>query len=216
MALSEITNYIEDDWDDNNLTGRTGSEEGYYLHPSDNLISDVEAGSTLKGVYRPDWTVGQGSLSASSGDIVLSPGDVLKTPSKLTVGSWSYDYTLLNVSSTLYHRFSFMGTGSVDSNQLIVNGYSIYIDNQSTGGFQLIRLDSTGDFNTIIDHSPSKDTNTHSAEVTRDSFGGFEFYRDGVSVGTASDTTYSEARIIAFGNDSNGSENYRADNLVVQ
>lgn len=69
MVLSEINNYIEDNWNDNALSNRTNSETGYFLHPSDSLINDFEAGDVLKGMYRPDWTATAGSPTVSSGSV---------------------------------------------------------------------------------------------------------------------------------------------------
>ena len=101
----ELTNYIEDDWNDNSLTNRSAKEKGLYYSYSEGGTGDL-----LKGVYRPKWKVMRGSPTVTSGELVIQSGDYpyIQTQSKITTGSWSYDWRDLNQSAeNLYTDFFF-------------------------------------------------------------------------------------------------------------
>lgn len=217
MTLSEITNYLEDDWDDNKLTSRDSPAEGYFLHPSDGLLSgDMEAGDALKGVYRPEWTQGQGAssrTSATSSTLQITgsaTGDTagVKTPALATVGSWSFDYQYVTAPDTrdvTYMRF-IVQTRANDEYQI----------GEFLGGsdeWRLTKLDSGG-ATVLASTSSQQDQDPHSAEATRTSYGGFEAFRDGSSVGTATDTFLPNTPDkLIFENRNEGTIQF--DNLVV-
>lgn len=213
MALSEITNYLEDDWDDNNLTGRASTTEGYFLHPSDGLISDMEAGDALKGVYRPEWTTQSGSPSATNQELQLADGSTtvqaVSIPSVFTVGRWQWDHDYNSNPSSGGTRLYFIAQNSgADPN----DAYAIEVLHDTN--LDLIK-DSGGSESTLINGSRTDNTSSQNYDVARDSYGGFELFNDGdVSQGTATDTTHTESLYLVIRNSANArSDN---DNVVVK
>lgn len=221
MALSEITNYLEDDWGDNSLTGRSNSDEGYFLHPSDNLISDYEAGDALKGVYRPEWEILQSSsVYTGNSNLQLSGTDnAVATPSNLDTGSWSFDFSKTsNTEANNYYSVSFFATTrTLFDVSYTRDGYAIFGNLNNEISTQIRKSDS-GSVTDLLNTSHADDTATHTMEVTRSVFGEFELLYDGVSQGTTTDTTFTDTKYIIFSyDDKNGSGlTVIYDNLVVK
>ena len=186
MSLPEITNYLEDDWGDNAITGRTSSKEGYFLHPSDGLIADMEAGDALKGVYRPEWTVKAGTPSASGGALVLDPGDEIKTSTNFHTGRW--EITWSNASSPSGGFFGFY--------LFIQNTNSNWFEytNDVAVGSLVMRKNEAGTTSDILSVAAITDTNQHTTAAERDSYGNWEAFKDGASQGTFTDTFLPDPR----------------------
>ena len=210
MALD---NYIEDDWNDNALTGRSNTEKDVFYQYYDSGTGDL-----LKGVHRPRWRHVSGTVDATNQRVEMYGDDsvqkVIETPSSLTVGSWTVDHRFNSIGD------DFLAVSIICDN---VNDYGIgrtqngYWFGDRSGGsspsYDLFVAEGGGNTR-IIDAQSPQDTNWHTSECTRDIYGNFELIRDGTSQGTGTDTTYNETAAMALG-DCN-TENVMYDNLAVQ
>lgn len=180
MVLEEIDTYIEDDWDDNALTNRTNSREGYFLHPSDDLLSgDFEAGDALKGVYRPDWRQVEGSATVSGG-LLRVPADttaIISSPSEFNTGTFETTFSLGSAGSAGTLGLRFVATNNNNTLEVAIN---------YAGPNYTLRKQDGGTFTELTSSAKAPDSGT--AKVTRDSYGNFELFLDGVSEGVATDT----------------------------
>ena len=218
MALPEITNYIEDDWDDNALTNRTDSTEGYFLHPSDGLLSgDFEAGDALKGVYRPEWNTNSGSPTATNGELQMFDGSstpqAVLTPSRFTTGYWEVNFKYnSSPSNGLGSRMTLFAQTQNAANDSLQDSYALQL---YRGEIRLNRFDG-GTENIIIQAVGAwgGGTTAYTEKAQRDSYGNFEIFIDGQSEGTVTDTTYTEGSYHALGNGEDSRMDY--DNLVIQ
>lgn len=205
-----IDNYIEDDWDDNALTERAGSEKDVYYN-----YGTGGAGDLLKGVYRPRWNTESGSPTANDGEFELSPGNntlqKAATPSNLTTGEWSYNVQYQGGTVSQRTSLTLFANSFTDAAHTYQDSYSVVYDD--TDGVRL-QVNDGGSITTLITYTTDANTNTRSVRVTRDSYGSWEMFVDGTSRGTATDTKITESKIMAIGNDSDQTVNY--DNLVVQ
>ena len=224
MALPEILNYIEDDWDDNALTNRTDNTEGYFLHPSDGLLSgDFEAGDALKGVYRPEWLEEINSLAVQNGRLEWSQtGDgevMLSTPSDFSIGEFQMDAQYTTLGNDQDGIFLFI-LREYDSGGLLsasADYLGIQLKDGSDNNFQYYKSVG-GSRSTIIVNSWPGDTNTYTIKGTRGPYGSLELILDGVSQGTATDTyTPPEPTVVSLDfYDSGGGSEANVDNLVIQ
>lgn len=211
-GLTELSNYIEDDWNDNSLTSRSNTVDGVFAHPDAN-----EAGDVLIGRYRPEWNVTNGSPTASSGVLNLNNSSgtdtVMVIPSNMSVGSWQYDWTLTNTDTsnavTIQYHIMSQTTTALQDGYESTTYYSGTVES-----WHLDVRQGGGSTTTIINGSNTKDTNTHTREVTRDSYSNWEMFNDGVSAGTANDSTFTSGEYeIIYGQA--GTSDFTADNLVV-
>lgn len=184
MALN---NYIEDDWDDNALTSRSNPEKGLFYQYGDGGTGDL-----LKGVYRPRWEVTTGTVNATNSELLLQGGTSAqcRTQSILTVGSWQVDIEYQSgASAGTYICFLFeenFGTGTRPN-----QGYYFKVSNSSQFD---IRKNDNGTYSTVVsDSSDFNFTNLATCLVERDSYGNFEGFKDGSSIGTGNDTQFSRA-----------------------
>lgn len=211
MGLQERATYLEDDWDDNALTARTSPEEGYFLHPNDALTGagDYEPGDAFKGVYRPEWDIDSGSPTAKNGELRLPAGATtvqsVRTTARQTIGTWSFDYQFLNSTTTGKLNVSVLRNS---------NGGSYRYQQESDGDVVLERRAEGGSsFTDLLRVNKTLDTNTHTAKTTRTAYANWEYFWDGTSLGTTTDSTYSTSvQMFAY----NNSESEAAlDNLQV-
>lgn len=174
----EITNYLEDDWDDNALSGRSNSEKGIYYQ-----YGDGGAGDLLKAVYRPLWTVTGGNPSVQSGSVVFggTDADAIETPADMQTGEWEYDFTWTDNQDWDTFSFKIFQDGSNHFR------FELKSDNADPD-FKLVKIES-GSSSHIIDSSWEDDQGIqHTVRYTRDSYGEFELFYDGASQGTGTDT----------------------------
>lgn len=210
-GLSEITNYIEDDWGDNSLTNRSSSADGVYATPDGN-----EAGDVLIGRYRPEWNVGgNGTATGDNGQLNTTGGSstetVVETQSQLTSGSWEWDISSGGTSSAGDAQMAFLCPDVTGSGTLVDNAY--YALHDDTDALGLVRRQS-GSSTIIIGLSSNWQNQTSTIKVTRDSYGAFEQFKNGSSLGTTTDTTFEESKIIHI-RDSHAID-LTWDNLVIQ
>ena len=211
MALEERTTYIEDDWGDNNLSGRSGAEEGYFLHPSDSLISgDVEPGDALKSVYRPEWLLNTSDPYVQNSELrvdSLSGGSTgVRTPTKAITGEWVMDFRYRTLGSGNDGIFYFMwGDNNGESNKN--DAWRWFAQDDANQYYRISKYEG-GSITHVIDTTWAPDTNWHTGRSTRDSYGGWELFLDGSSQGTATDEYIPprEATEIAFNDAGGGSE----------
>lgn len=218
MVLEEIGTYIEDDWDDNALTNRTDNTEGYFLHPSDGLLSgDFEAGDALKGVYRPEWKIQTGSFTVAD-QYAESAGnleDAISTPSSFSVGSWEADVQMVSNTGDLeLFSLAFMDQDSTDFDANVStpdNGYTI--EARDNGDLRLVVRSGGSNSSITVGSSWSVDTDFHTYRATRDSYGSFELFFDGTSKGTGTDKTFNSSKDVGIYSRYGP---WRFDNLVIQ
>lgn len=198
MALN---NYIEDDWEDNALSGRKSVEKGvFYEYGTDGT------GDLLKGVYRPMWTVESGGSSASSGILQVPSGNngnqCVVTPSQMSIGEWSYDWKNPLSADSGACRFNFIDPNNDrNSKGQLGAGYAISWDSGPSYWWNLYRWDGYSSATIIVNCSDwGADDSWHSAKASRDSYGGFEVFRDGSTLGTTTDTNYQETQALSVGN----------------
>lgn len=165
--------YLEDDWGDDSLTSRSNASDGVFTHPTAN-----EAGDVLIGRYRPEWT---GNASATNNRLEF-PGDgatsYVETPTSLQTGSWKFDGAHLTENG---------GGDNIHFHPLYAGSNNNYDrlfgdSNHSTLNFRQLKA---GTNTLIISATWNVDTNVHTEELTRDSYGNWESIHDGTSKGTA-------------------------------
>lgn len=206
---NELPNYIEDDWNDNNLSGRSSADKGVYY-----AYSDGGTGDLLKGVYRPVWEILAGAPYASGGVLVSnddSGSDAIATPSKWTTGSFRYDFTWVGTIDSAWNP-SILAQDTTTNNGRCKNCYFDYYTDTSPS----VRFykNEGGSATQLISGDWQVDKNPHTSEITRDSYGNFEKLHDGSSIGTTTDTTYTSSNYIHFGGGKKMGE-INIDNLQV-
>lgn len=206
VGLPDINNYLEDDFGDNALTSRTNPDDGVYAHPDANVAGDV-----FVGRYRPEWNITSGSPSSSDGVLSTVGGATVQsiiTTSEFSSGEWSFDFQFLSDPTNRAAYVDFIGVSpSLNSDGRPNNGYAVQMLN-----FGELNLDQNN--TDLIVGSWSNDTSKNSIRVTRTSYGEFELFNNGTSVGTTTDTTHNNSQILGFANDTESALEF--DNLVVQ
>ena len=208
-----IANYLEDDWGDNSLSTRTNPADGVYASPS-----AIRAGDTLIGRYRPEWSVTNGSPSATSGYLSLPGNDTtpdrLRTTSKWTTGTLQYDARQTTLQSSSTTALIIMSFIHQDPNNKI---FSYFRDDSGTTQFRRLTKTVSGTGTELIKNDTTPDTNWHTTKITRSAYGDWEAFWDGVSYGTATDSFLPDnnhrVRIKKQGYQAN---ELRMDNVVYQ
>lgn len=227
MAVSEISIYIEDGWGDNKLSNRDKTDRGYFLHPSDNLISDFEAGTVLKGVYRPEQKIvkndSNASVETSNSELSINMSDndtaMVMTPSKLSIGSWIVDiYTDGSGDQYCGATFGFMSIQGDDNGQNRTDDcYAVTTRNTDSSGSDKMLKFVGGSSTSLITGSLSN-AGYDTYEVNRSPYGDFEFFRNSNSQGTTVDRSHTESNFIFFssGKSTGASHTSKYDNLEVK
>jgi len=164
---------ILDDWQDNKLTTRD-SEATTPIKISSPYVQDANT-------FRPSWTTESGSPSASGGVLVLTAGDTtaqgISTPTTFFVGTWEVDI----------QKQADGTTSGVDVIDWVSGGSKKYIIGWNYDGAYNLR--DIVDTVNIISATHAEDTAWHTCKATRDSSSNWELFFDGVSDGTATDST---------------------------
>jgi len=191
--------HIDDDFEDNLLSGR----DNFYFE--DGLF---------KAHMRPEYVTVSGSPSASGGKMVLAAGDVTEQAvsclSTFMVGTWEIDFAFAASPTAGYFAFRLISSASVVYADPSNNGYTVNVF--YTGDFVLGRIDA-GAGVTLIAGTWTVGTATVAIKVTRTAAGAFELFRDGVSQGTVTDTTYTSSGFLVP--DTRANQEIRLDNLKV-
>lgn len=181
-GLEEISAYLEEDWGDDTLTGRSSTQEGVFAHPAAN-----QAGDVLIGRYRPEWIESAGSPSVYSGSLGVFGGETVATTSDHTVGDLhvSFDYGDAD-SGAAYFVPMASDPADASHNNVASNCYAGKI--YAGGSYELVVVDG-GTESALVSATETVVT----PGVTRDAFGAFELLNAGTSLGTAVDTTHTES-----------------------
>lgn len=209
----EINNYIEDDWNDNSLTSRSASEKGYYYNYQDGGTGDL-----LKGVYRPRWesTGAGGSISSSNGYIQVArdgTSSVTKsasTPSAIIPTEISWELYLTGQSTNKMQSISIITDEEPREN--MGNEVSCGFDSADPRALSIAENGVTR--NILSTPTVASDT-WHTARVTRSTYGEYEVFSNGSSVGTVTDSFTPNPGYIGV-KTIHTNATTRADNLLVQ
>lgn len=208
-GVETLSNYLEDDWGDDALTGRTNPNTGVFREQLSGGVGDL-----LKGIYRPAWQVESGSVSASNGELVIPAGDTTTqnatTPSRMTVGAWSWDFYFASTPGSGGHTKSIL---CQDVNLTAFGGSNncYHFAAVANGDYAFKRTDG-GTNTSLISASWAADTATYTPKITRTEDGDFELFKNGTSQGTATDTTFDTSFYGMFGTDSDSQQH--VDNLT--
>lgn len=210
--IAGINNYLEDDFGDNALSGRTNADSGAFHYQE----VPNQPGDTLVGRYRPEWTAENGSPGADNGSLALPAGDttmqMVSLASTFVTGEWVFDQWFSTSPSTNATAWTLFSQSKTISRNRLIPGYFIALLNGSD--FNFYKEDSSNTTTKLIDASRSSGETTQATfRTTRDNNGNWEIFEDGTSNGTATDTTYTSGKWTAIGNNSDAES--RADNLQV-
>lgn len=155
--------FIYDDFDDTDLYDRA-------IYP---VIYD-----TIRNGKYPYRAIA-GSPSISSGKLIIPADAEVKSqiPEPTQYGVWELSY---RNQSTLTTNVIYLNVFEIDSN----NRFRISIGTSST----TVDFTHSGTDDTLITGSASTDTNNHIFKLKRDRNGNWEFWKDGSSQGTATNT----------------------------
>lgn len=205
MALEEKINYIEDDWNDGSLSGRTNASTGFFKEKNDS----GSTGNLIKAINRPEWNVTDATVTANNrlqtdpnNDSSSTSDDQVNVNSEITVGTWSWESNLPDTTGSLGLLLMIF----IDSSNLYSVAWASSNDNyefSKTVG---------GAFTELITGPVNTTTGTFfSHKVTRDDFANWEAFFDGSSYGTTSDDEIINTEYVAFGGNGTGEH----DNLVI-
>jgi len=197
-AIPDSDVYLHDDFEDGKLTNRDGGGITTY--------------NGVEGVYRPEWTIDNGAPSVVDGELDYEQGDSAFAEINLNLNE-TITWELSNVEAiTSLDQLAYFGLfyennpvrSTSDIPPTLYPGY--WISMRENGNiFRLGRVDSNGDRTTIIDTTSGSTINT--LTITRSPSGFWEVFENGTSIGTATDTTYTNAQYIDFAGRSGGSDN---------
>ena len=185
--------YLHDDWGDNKLTDRDGS--GTTTHNGE------------EGVYRPEWTIDGTTPTVENETLTIGNDDGIYTDINLNLNEevkWEFSNVDVSDSDTGSNNESgftlFAETTSrAVSNRTFDDSYWLNVrrdpDGSSDHEIIFVRTDD-GDFNSLIEGTFN---NGDDFTVTRSDNGEWELIVNGTSIGTTTDTTYTNPQVIGFG-----------------
>ena len=180
--------YLHDDWGDNKLQNRDDSVTVTY--------------NGVTGTYRPEWTLVSSNPEATSQELSLTDNDALHAALP-DIRNKSTTFEVNDLSGSLpFVRISIWGTSTShrDSDKADIYAESYFVDIQQ--GFDVFRLRRQAG----LAGSPTDVINADQSfslpidvRVEHDGSGGWELFLNGVSQGTATDTTYTDTEPILWG-----------------
>jgi len=183
-----------------------------------NAVDIIITPPTLKlcETYRPEWTIVQGTPSVSNGYLTLSSdgttGDEIQIESDITVATWKVDWQSNTTTGGSWLFLRFMEID--DSNYYRLMAVLV----TTTSAYFWLEKIVNGTITGLLGPTVTADTNWHHLAVSRDESGNFEIFFDGVSQGTATDTSITTSKYLALkAKDSppGGAYSVHADNLEV-
>ena len=192
-AIPDPDVYLDDDWGDNKLTDRDDSGTTIY--------------NGVEGVYRPEWSIDDGSPSVDNDQLNIQDGDVItyEFADELPINTETVEWIAKGID------LSNNGGSGGDASSLaifsettdVVNefrnfdrSYSFFFDGSNT--FRFVEY-SDGNFNVLSDgHSPSS---PFDLRAKRDENGNWELWVgdiDGDADDTFSDETHTNAVYTGF------------------
>lgn len=162
-----------DEWRENKLTKR-----GHYFTAAGGVMGRTGFAPFLK---RPEWTTTSGTPSASGGVLVndAAESEEVSIPTTFDVGVWEVKFqnqaTPTNGTIWVFNILETVASNFWGAHNIIGIRY----------GFskRVATVDSV-----VITDTTITDTAWHTVKITRTSAGGWELFKDGVSVGTTTDT----------------------------
>ena len=186
-AIPDSDVYLHDDWGDNKLQDRDDS--GETTHNGE------------EGIYRPEWrTVADQDLpSVSDERVTLTGGEAMITDINLNLNetiTWDLNdiSDLSGSGADLVYFGMWNETEDLDSSERPKDGYALFVRDDNWI-FQRIEDDGTNVDLINTSSAPGDDTD---ATITRDPSGEWEFFIDGNSQGTETDTTYTDPQYVTF------------------
>ena len=141
----------------------------------------------------PVWTVGYGTWSAATGELICSANGWISTPNTIVYGAWEYISRVSTVADILYNRFFFVSSTNDDST---TNGYSVNMYSATTTINFILSKHNAGVVVNLGSFAIAEDTSNHTIKITRDSTGLMEVFIDGISRITATDNVYTTTNYI--------------------
>lgn len=183
--------------EDPSIANATAAANGNYILTASNACGDggvVDDFSDGNFTINRVWTPQTGTYA--SGVNFLQPNDISLTDERISTrstqayGSWQFDFTLAATGNgadvVRYHLLSSNAALFAGS-----NGYFIRASGLGANGIQLFRLDNgTPSSLALASFNYTPTTASRTIRVTRLSSGVFEIFLDNVSLGTATDNTY--------------------------
>lgn len=202
-AIPDSDVYLHDDWGDNKLQNRGGSRTTTY--------------NGVQGVYRPEWTIDDGSPTAINQALQVVAGDGLYAGINLNFSetiTWSWTDVDFNGSSE--QTLGLFGENAGIPISAFYNGvypgYAAVLGSRDR--IRLVRIDDNNNNGSVLTENTLSSTTGVNISVTRDSNGNWEVFENGSSLNTASDSTYTTANYISFSSRSSGGNGGSGDLTV--
>ena len=145
----------------------------------------------------PEWTVGSGSWSAATGELVSTGGfSKITTPCSVVAGAWQYTFRMTGLT-----YFNHADIFFINSNvNLAGNGYRVNVFKANGHGYIGYALErySGGSTVNLGQYNGPLDSSNHNVRITRTSLGYMEVFIDGVLRITATDNTYNTSVCIGL------------------
>ena len=190
--------YLQDDWGDNKLQDRDGSDTTTY--------------NGVEGVYRPEWTLDEGSPEVADERLTLDgDGEAVVTEINLNLDesiTWEFSNVSLNTDGALALQLFSEDDTFFDLDTTaprMDDGYMVEFS-MSNDRIRLTK-NSGGGTDAMIESgvSPSAEEE-FDIIVTRSSDGEFELIVDGDSKGTDTDTDFIDPSHTGFGTSTDGTD----------
>ena len=189
-AIPDSIVYLHDDWGDNKLTDRDGSETTTY--------------NGVEGVYRPEWATisGLNTPTVQNERLEIDDGDGIETDLNLNLDetiTWelsNIDVGNTGISSNHANAILFSEQNEdFNSAEFPHNSYLVIIRG---GGDDVVlqEVDGSGD-NSVLARGGEL-TDSHDITVIREPNGDWELFVDGSSVGSATDASHTNPNHAMF------------------
>jgi hypothetical protein len=183
-AIPDESIYLQDDWGDNKLQNRDGSGTTTY--------------NGVTGYYRPEWTIPNGSPSASNQTLSFADGDTLYCDFNLDLDEtirWTWtNIHDLTTDDTTQAILAPLATTRTISNGFVLESYNLGIN---TTDARLWAIDANGSTNKIIGN-PSTPPTPFDMSLERSPSGDWTLFFNGSSVGSGYNTTYTNVQNFVF------------------
>ncbi len=198
-AIPDSDVYLHDDFGDGKLQNRDDSGTTTY--------------NGVEGVYRPEWTIDNGTPTVTNERLDYSEGDSGYTEINLDLAettTWELSNLTLNTAGDQLSYFGLFyednpTRSTSDFPPTLYPGYAIGM-READSKIRLIRTDSDGSSTNVINASGTSN-NMNLVKVTRESDGTWTMVIDGTEVGTASDATHTNPQYIDFAGRTGPSDN---------
>ena len=197
--------YLQDDWGDNKLQDRDGSGTTTF--------------NGVEGVYRPEYIIDAGSPEAQNEQLQLVDGERIKTEINLNFDepiTWEINSVDVSDSGTdgadsaAFVLFSETDNVAADG-RAFERSYCVYV--RKANNWQFVEIDEDGNQNFLI--SENDFSEVHDITVTRESDGTWEFFVDGDSQGSVTDTSHTDDEHYAIAGRQNTDVNISVDEYKV-